>query len=105
MSVDAKHVQAVFLAAIEIADAGQRATYLDQECSSDPKFRQRVDALLQAHESPASILARPLAALSEVDQMPPISNLPMDASADLAGPSPGNLPQQPGTMDAESNER
>jgi WD40 repeat protein/serine/threonine protein kinase len=62
MSVDAKRAQAAFLAAVEAADAAQQAAILDRECASDPELRGRVEALLRAHQDPASILARPAVA-------------------------------------------
>src|SRR5207245_1714621 len=45
MPVDAKRVQAVFLAVVEVADAAQRAALLDRECAANPELRQRVEAL------------------------------------------------------------
>jgi WD40 repeat protein len=59
MPVDAKRVQAAFLAAVEAADPAQEAAILDRECAADPELRRRVEALLQAHRDPASILDRP----------------------------------------------
>jgi serine/threonine protein kinase len=59
MSVDAKRVQAIFLAAVEIADAAQRAAILDRECGADAELRQRMEALLLGHQAPDSILDRP----------------------------------------------
>ncbi len=59
MPVDARRVQAVFLAAVEAADPVQLAAILDRECASDPELRRRVEALLQAHREPASVLDRP----------------------------------------------
>jgi serine/threonine protein kinase/WD40 repeat protein len=63
MSVDAKRVQAAFLAALEAADPVERAAILDRECASDLELRRRVEALLHAHDNPASILGRPAARL------------------------------------------
>jgi serine/threonine protein kinase/WD40 repeat protein len=59
MSADVRRVQAVFLAAVEAADAAEQAAILDRECASDPELRRRVEALLLAHRDPASILDRP----------------------------------------------
>jgi serine/threonine protein kinase/WD40 repeat protein len=59
MSVDAQRVESAFLAAVEVADPAERAAVLDRECASDLQLRRRVEALLQAHEAPASILGRP----------------------------------------------
>ncbi|NQU26437.1 MAG: protein kinase [Candidatus Nealsonbacteria bacterium] len=55
MPTDPKRVQAVFLAAAE-QNAEDRATLLDRECGSDAELRQRVGALLQAHDDPGSFL-------------------------------------------------
>ena len=56
MAVDAKRVQAVFMAALEAADPVQQAAILDRECASDTEMRQRVEALLRAYREPATIL-------------------------------------------------
>ena len=53
MSADAKRVQAVFLAAAAAADPAHRAAILDRECAADAELRQRVEALLRAHDEPA----------------------------------------------------
>jgi WD40 repeat protein/tRNA A-37 threonylcarbamoyl transferase component Bud32 len=65
MAVDAKRVQDVFLAAVQEADASRWASLLDQQCASEPELRLRVEALLQAHEAPASILLGPAVSPSE----------------------------------------
>jgi WD40 repeat protein/serine/threonine protein kinase len=62
MASDPKHVQAVFLAAVELP-AAERAAVLDRECGNDAELRQRVKALLQAHEQPGSFLESPAANL------------------------------------------
>jgi serine/threonine protein kinase/WD40 repeat protein len=79
MSVDPKRVQAVFLAAVETTDPAQQAALLDRECASDPELRRRVEALLQAHRDPASILDRPAVA------PPPTASGPLAAAEQ--GPS------------------
>ena len=58
MGSDPRRVQAVFLAAVELPPAG-RAAFLDRECDADADLRQRVEALLRAHEDPNSFLERP----------------------------------------------
>ena len=35
----------------------ERAAFLDRECASDPALRQRLEALLAAHEQPETLLA------------------------------------------------
>ena len=56
MPVDTKRVQAVFLAVVELEETTQRAAILDRECGGDGELRGRVEALLQAHQAPISIL-------------------------------------------------
>src|SRR5262249_32761353 len=59
MASDPKRVQAVFLRAVELR-AADRPAVLDHECSGDIELRQRVEALLQAHDEPGSFLERPV---------------------------------------------
>ncbi len=54
MAVDAKRIEAVFRAAVGVADPVQRAALLDRECGSDPEMRQCIEALLRAHQEPAT---------------------------------------------------
>jgi WD40 repeat protein/serine/threonine protein kinase/tetratricopeptide (TPR) repeat protein len=55
MPLDAKRVQALFLAAAQL-DPAARAAFLDRECASDRELRRRVEALLRAHDEPDSML-------------------------------------------------
>src|SRR5581483_6635295 len=59
MSPDPKRVKEIFMAVSEAAADG-RAALLDRECAGDAELRQRVEALLQAHEEPASFLRQPI---------------------------------------------
>jgi hypothetical protein len=65
MAVDARRVQEVFSAALEVADFAQQAALLDQECAADPELRRRVEALFRAHRKAASILDQPAVAPCE----------------------------------------
>jgi hypothetical protein len=58
MASDPKRVQALFLEAVELPVA-DRSVFLDRECDADVELRQRVDALLEAHDQPGSFLDRP----------------------------------------------
>jgi hypothetical protein len=60
MPPDPNRVKAVFGAAVEFDDAGDRTAVLDRECSTDPELRQRVEALLRAHDQPDSFLDEPI---------------------------------------------
>jgi serine/threonine protein kinase len=61
MPVDANKVKVVFLAAIDKATPGERATYLDEACAGDAVLRQRLEALLQVHDRPDHLLDQPAA--------------------------------------------
>ena len=50
MPLDPKRVQAVFLEAADYHDPADRVAILDRECAADPELRQRVEALLRAHD-------------------------------------------------------
>ena len=50
MPVDPKRVQEVFLEAVGHPDSASRAAVLDRECSADRPLRDRVEALLRAHD-------------------------------------------------------
>src|SRR5215831_12601102 len=50
MAVDAARVKSLFLEASELADPAERAAYLERECGADAGLRQRVEALLAAHD-------------------------------------------------------
>ena len=57
-----RSVKELFNAALDLPDASARAAFLDRECAADPNLRQRLDALLHAHDDPASVVDRPLVA-------------------------------------------
>jgi serine/threonine protein kinase/lipopolysaccharide biosynthesis regulator YciM len=54
MSVTSKSAKEIFLAAVEKATPAERGAFLDQACAGDAALRQRVEALLQAHDEPGS---------------------------------------------------
>src|SRR5262249_10158650 len=55
MPIDAKRVQAVFLQAADLLPA-ERRRVLDRECGADTELRERIEALLRAHDDPRSLL-------------------------------------------------
>ncbi len=59
MAADSRRIQAIFLLAIEVTDAAARVQVLDRECGADAELRQRVEALLQAHEASSVFVDRP----------------------------------------------
>src|SRR5262245_32206017 len=60
MTADPRRVEAVFAASLEHRSAAERAAYLDEACAGDPALRQRVEALLTAHQQAGSFLERPV---------------------------------------------
>jgi eukaryotic-like serine/threonine-protein kinase len=85
MPTDPRRVKALFLAALDLPDSSERPAFLDRECGEDNELRQRLEALLAAHDQPASELERPIAASPEA-VAPPLSD--SDATADGSGPTP-----------------
>jgi WD40 repeat protein/serine/threonine protein kinase len=57
MSTDPQRLKALFLAAADISDPAERGVLLDRECGSDADLRQRVEALLRAHDELGSFLS------------------------------------------------
>ena len=51
MAVDTARAKSLFLAASDLADAEERAAYLDRECGGDAALRDRVEALLRANDA------------------------------------------------------
>ena len=67
MPTDVQRIQAVFLAAAEIADPANRARFLDGACDGDTGLRSRVEALLRAHDQADSLLDHPVVAPPDPD--------------------------------------
>src|SRR5215471_4383359 len=59
MPVNANAIKAIFLAALEKATPAERAAYLDEACKGDTSLRQRLEALLQANDTPDRLLDQP----------------------------------------------
>ena len=53
------HLMTVFSAALDCGSADERQAYLDLACAGDPALRQRVEALLRAHERAGGFLGPP----------------------------------------------
>ena len=56
MATETHTAKTIFLAAVEKDSPDDRTAYLDQACAGNPTLRQRVDALLVAHDQPDSLL-------------------------------------------------
>src|SRR6266851_7036974 len=59
MSTEPKSVKEIFLATVEKTSAAERAAFLDEACGGDAAMRQRVEALLKAHDEQGSFLDKP----------------------------------------------
>jgi len=53
-------LDSLFLAALDIESAEQRAAFLESACGHDSRLREQVERLLQAHQQAGSFLERPL---------------------------------------------
>ena len=51
-----RHLMTLFSAALGCGTAGERAAYLDEACGDDRGLRDRVEALLRAHDRPGRFL-------------------------------------------------
>ena len=94
--------QAIFLAAIEIADLQERAAYLEQACGGDPALRKQVDSLLAAHERSGQFLDVP--ALRQMAAGPSAAD-EVDATSAEHAPARGEIdlaflepPSSPGSL-------
>lgn len=56
-----EHLMSVFTAALDRGTAEERAAYLDRACSGTPGLRERVEALLRAHNRGGNFLGGPAA--------------------------------------------
>ena len=54
--------QSIFLAALDISDPAERATYLNAACGDNQTLRKEMEALLAAHERPGPFLDAPAVA-------------------------------------------
>jgi WD40 repeat protein len=59
MLVEPQKVKAIFLAAVEKANAAERAAFLEEACAGDAALRGRIEELLAANEAPGSFLEKP----------------------------------------------
>src|SRR6185436_6660482 len=51
-----KTAKEIFLDAADLAEPSSRARYLNEACAGDADLRRHVEALLQAHDEPDSLL-------------------------------------------------
>jgi hypothetical protein len=72
MSDTPKDAKGIFLAALDIGDAAERAAFLERSCDGDPALRQRVDDLLRAYGQPDGPLDKLAAALAPTQLGEPI---------------------------------
>jgi serine/threonine protein kinase len=61
MNESANRTESVFAAAVEFAAPEERAAFLEQACAGDPALRERIDALLRAHDRAGHFIDLPAA--------------------------------------------
>jgi WD40 repeat protein/serine/threonine protein kinase len=98
MAVDPARVKSLFLAASDLADPLERATYLDRECGGDDALRARVEVLLRADAPPrppgdgATLPSSPDASAAATGTLAPASQTDQDpdrTSAHRPADAPG----------------
>ena len=67
-----KDAKGIFLAAVDIADAAERAAFIERSCGDDPALRQRVEDLLRAYGQSGGPLEKLAAALAATEIAEPI---------------------------------
>jgi serine/threonine protein kinase len=90
---DPIRVQTLFLGAVNLDDADARKAYLQQACGEERELRERVEALLRAHDSPDSILDEPLVSPAKDATKTHPSESGVDVSLAFLEP-----PQRPGSL-------
>ena len=70
MSQDVPKVDAIFIAAIKLHSAPERAIYLDQACGGDAQLRSRLEKLIAAHFGAGNFLESPAAVLDATRALP-----------------------------------
>jgi hypothetical protein len=76
----------IFLAALERTSAEERCAYLEQACGADTAMRQRVEALLSAHEDAGSFLDKPAEPLAPNQKT--VTDNAQATECDVPAPSP-----------------
>src|SRR5580704_11564481 len=71
-----KDAKGIFLAAVDIADAAERAAFVERSCGDDAALRQRVEDLLRAYGQSGGPLDKLAAALAPT--LPPAEKGPTD---------------------------
>jgi eukaryotic-like serine/threonine-protein kinase len=68
MPLNPVRVQTVFLEVANCHDTTERAAILDRECMGDSELRQRIEALLKAHDRLNVLVDQPLVGPDDWDQ-------------------------------------
>ncbi|MBI3462633.1 MAG: serine/threonine protein kinase, partial [Planctomycetes bacterium] len=80
MNVSSNPAREIFIAAVKLVP-GERCAYLDQACAGDAELRNRVDALLRAHEEAGSF-----AESAGPGPLPTINQPPAESPGTQIGP-------------------
>jgi eukaryotic-like serine/threonine-protein kinase len=89
MTVDPSRAKSLFLNASDLADPAECAAYLGRECGEDAELRDRVEALLRAHErAPLPPPASEVATIDSASGGPAMEATSVHTPNPDAGPSP-----------------
>jgi len=87
MPADHRRVTDLFAAVVGLSDAAARAAFLDRECVGDPDLRQRLDALILAHDHPTTTPPAPAAATDPTRDFPAGRPEPHDGTETTDSPA------------------
>ena len=69
-----KNAKGIFLAALDVADAAERAAFVERACGEDAALRQRVDDLLRAYGNSGGPLDKLAAAMATMTKVKYVNN-------------------------------
>jgi hypothetical protein len=96
MRISAMTEETIFATALELHTPGERAAFLDEACDGDAGLRQRVEALLGAHDRAANFMERP--AVEQIAAVPPPVQRPDPTATQAESLDFLQPPDKPGSL-------
>jgi hypothetical protein len=97
MNADPRRIKELFVAALDLPTPEDRQALIERECGANAELRQRLEALLQAHDRPAPVLNQPLTMAAAEDS----AACGSEAAPVDPGRTPEHAGEKPGTIVAD----